>query len=108
LWFCFVDESDHQPKRYLVSDIQGATCQYFGITQIELLSRRRSHDVVIPRQIAMYLCKQLTTRSLPEIGRMFGGMDHTTVLNAVRVIEKRMSKDWRLAFDIAHVERTMA
>ena len=108
-WFEVVEDlHPEQVRKVSVDEIQRAACQHFGLTKIELLSRRRTNDVVIPRQIAMYFCKQLTTRSLPEIGRRFGGMDHTTVLHAVRVTEKRMRENWTLAFDIAHIEASLA
>lgn len=109
MWFGIVEDlQPDQIRKFSITEIQRATCRHFGITPIELLSRRRTHKVVIPRQIAIYLCKKLTTRSLPEIGRMFGGMDHTTVLHAVRVTEKRMRENWTLAFDIAHIEASLA
>jgi hypothetical protein len=67
-----------------VNDILRAVCREFDITKVELLSDRRSADVVRPRHIAFSLCKHLTTCSLPEIGRRFGGRDHSTVLHGVR------------------------
>lgn len=63
------------------------TSAYYGVSVMDVLSHRRTADVMRPRQIAMYLAKTLTLRSLPEIGRRFGGRDHTTVLHAVRKIE---------------------
>jgi chromosomal replication initiator protein len=63
--------------------------------------------VVRPRQIAMYLAKSLTLRSLPEIGRRFGGRDHTTVLHAVRKIEGMVGKDTELAGEIDHLKRML-
>ncbi len=101
-WFSILDEiGPHNPT---IIEIQRATAGYFGLSQIEFLSDRRSYDVVIPRQIAMYLCKIYTTRSLPEIGRRFGGKDHTTVLHAVRKIERCIPKDWKIAHSVAHIE----
>lgn len=69
-----------------VEDIQRAVCEAFNMSRIDLLAHRRTKDVVYPRQLAMWLSKKLTTRSFPEIGRRFGGRDHTTVLHAVRKI----------------------
>jgi len=63
--------------------------------------------VVRPRQIAMYLSKQLTLRSLPEIGRRFGGRDHTTVLHAVRKIDELVASDGNLAKDVEHLRRML-
>ena len=74
-------------KRITVDDIQKATSEHFGLKQADLISERRTRSVARPRQAAMWLAKQLTTRSLPDIGRRFGGRDHTTVLHAVRRIE---------------------
>ena len=61
--------------------------KHFGVNRGDLLSSRRNRSIVRPRQIGMYLAKSLTARSLPEIGRRFGGRDHTTVLHAIRKIE---------------------
>jgi len=69
---------------YTVADIQRVMCAVSGIGKNEMISARRTMGIVEPRQIAMYLCKRLTNRSLPEIGRMFFGRDHTTVLHAIR------------------------
>lgn len=81
------------PPASRIEQIQRAVVKRYGITRMELLSSRRTNQVVRPRQIAMYLCKMMTPRSLPEIGRRFGGKDHTTVLHAVRKIEARRSQD---------------
>lgn len=108
-WFSMVEDlQPEQDRKFSITEIKHVVCSHFGITQLELLSKRRAHKVMIPRQIAMHLSKKLTGRSLPEIGRMFGGMDHTTVLNAARVTEKRARDDWRVAFDIAHIEGMLA
>ncbi|GAB4071729.1 chromosomal replication initiator protein DnaA [Ancylobacter sonchi] len=76
-----------EPKRVRVDDIVRVVAKHYNVTRADLLSQRRTANVVKPRQIAMYLSKTLTLRSLPEIGRRFGGRDHTTVLHAVRKIE---------------------
>ncbi len=80
-------------KRVSIDDIQKAVSGYFDIKPIELVSARRARVVARPRQIAMYLAKRLTTRSLPEIGRKFGGRDHSTVIHAVRRIEELRDSD---------------
>jgi chromosomal replication initiation ATPase DnaA len=90
-----------------ITDVQRAACRHFGISRQDLRKVRRLHAVVRPRQIAMYLCLKLTVRSSPEIGRMFGGYDHTTVLHAGCVIEKLIKSDWRIAYDVAHIERLL-
>lgn len=95
-WFWMVPDSA-LPK---VEAIQRIVCRHFNIVLKDMLSERRTADVVYPRQIAMFLCKELTKRSLPEIGRRFGGRDHTTALHAVRVIGERESKNEALAADL--------
>ncbi|MBA3879361.1 MAG: chromosomal replication initiator protein DnaA [Sphingobium sp.] len=80
-------------KRVTIDEIQRAVSTYFDLKPIELISARRARVVARPRQIAMYLAKRLTTRSLPEIGRKFGGRDHSTVIHAVRRIEELRDSD---------------
>jgi chromosomal replication initiator protein len=87
-------------RRITVDDIQKATADHFGLKQADLISERRARAVARPRQAAMWLAKQLTTRSLPDIGRRFGGRDHTTVLHAVRRIEALRATDSQLARDL--------
>ena len=67
-----------EPKRVRIEDIQRIVSKHFNVSRADLLSSRRTRAIVRPRQIAMYLAKILTPRSLPEIGRRFGGRDHTT------------------------------
>ena len=73
---------------------------HFGVRVAEMFSARRARDVARPRQVAMYLTKMLTSLSYPEIGRQFGGRDHTTVMHAVRAIEGLMANDTRIAEDV--------
>lgn len=80
-------------RRITIDEIQRAVSAYFALKPIELVSARRARVVARPRQIAMYLAKRLTTRSLPEIGRKFGGRDHSTVIHAVRRIEELRDTD---------------
>ncbi|MCC2111136.1 MAG: chromosomal replication initiator protein DnaA, partial [Hyphomicrobiales bacterium] len=94
-----------EPRRVKIEDIQRAVAKHFNVSKADLLSSRRTRSVVRPRQIAMYLSKLLTPRSLPEIGRRFGGRDHTTVLHAVRKIEGLMGNDRSLADDVAFLKR---
>ena len=79
----------------------------YNVCRADLLSSRRTANVVRPRQVAMYLAKTLTLRSLPEIGRRFGGRDHTTVLHAVRKIENLVSTDTALAEEIELLKRQL-
>ena len=94
-------------KRVTVDDIQKATSEYYGLKQSDLISERRTRSVARPRQAAMWLAKQLTTRSLPDIGRRFGGRDHTTVLHAVRRIEELRAGDAQLARDLETLSRKL-
>jgi chromosomal replication initiator protein len=80
-------------KRITIDEIQRAVSAHFAVKQIDLVSERRAVAIARPRQIAMYLAKRLTTRSLPEIGRKFGNRDHSTVIHAVRRIEELRDKD---------------
>ncbi len=82
----------HQ-RRVTIDQIQKLVCEHFELKPLDLLSARRARAVARPRQIAMYLAKRLTTRSLPEIGRKFGGRDHSTVIHAVRRIEALRDSD---------------
>jgi chromosomal replication initiator protein len=87
-------------RRITVDEIQKAACEHFGLKQVDLLSQRRTRAVARPRQVAMYLAKTLTTRSYPDIGRRFGGRDHTTVIHAVRQIERLKAEDPAIASDV--------
>jgi chromosomal replication initiator protein len=89
-----------EPKRVKIEDIQKLVASHYNVSRSDILSSRRTANVVRPRQIAMYLSKVLTLRSLPEIGRRFGGRDHTTVLHAVRKIEALAGSDGRLSEEI--------
>ncbi|MFN3521476.1 MAG: chromosomal replication initiator protein DnaA [Phenylobacterium sp.] len=87
-------------RRVTVDQIQKAVAEHYGLKQADLISERRARAVARPRQAAMWLAKQITTRSLPDIGRRFGGRDHTTVLHAVRRIEALKAEDTSLAHDL--------
>lgn len=76
-----------------ISAIIAATAHHYGIAEVDIVSRRRTWDCSKPRQMAMYVCKKLTPRSYPEIGRRMGDKDHTTVLHAVRRAEERVAND---------------
>jgi chromosomal replication initiator protein len=89
-----------EPRRVRIEEIQRIVARHFNVSRSDLLSSRRTANVVRPRQIAMYLAKTLTLRSLPEIGRRFGGRDHTTVLHAVRKIEALAGNEAALAAQI--------
>jgi chromosomal replication initiator protein len=94
-----------EPKRVRVEDIQRVVSRHYNVPRSDLLSNRRTRIIVKPRQVAMYLAKMMTPRSLPEIGRRFGGRDHTTVLHAVRKIEGQMGSDTKLAQEMELLKR---
>jgi len=96
-----------EPKRIKIEDIQRIVARQYNVSRSDLLSSRRTANVVRPRQVAMYLAKTLTLRSLPEIGRRFGGRDHTTVLHAVRKIEGLVSKDNTLSDEVESLKRQL-
>ena len=96
-----------EPKRVRIEDIQRIVARQYNVSRADLLSSRRTANVVRPRQVAMYLAKILTLRSLPEIGRRFGGRDHTTVLHAVRKIEALTGNDTALAEEIESLKRQL-
>lgn len=73
----------------MIADIRRATCAECNLTDVDLLSDRRARSVSWPRQMAMYLTREMTTRSLPDIGYHFGGRDHSTVIHAIRQVEAR-------------------
>ncbi|TFI57174.1 chromosomal replication initiator protein DnaA [Sphingomonas parva] len=94
-------------RRISIDEIQTKVSEHFRIRKAEMTSARRAREVARPRQVAMYLSKQLTPRSLPEIGRRFGGRDHTTVIHAVRQIEKLRAQDPELDSDIRLLTRQL-
>lgn len=89
-----------ESKRVRIEDIQRIVARRYNVSRHDMCSSRRTANVVRPRQVAMYLCKTTTLRSLPEIGRRFGGRDHTTVLHAVRKMEALSAKDVALASEL--------
>ena len=93
-------------RRVTIEDIQKRVAAHYNLRPSELSSSRRAKAVVRPRHVAMYLAKQLTTRSLPEIGRRFGNRDHTTVMYAIRRIETLWPKDPALKEDLDFLRRS--
>ncbi len=93
------------PRKVKIEEIQRIVARHYNVSRSDLLSSRRTANVVRPRQVAMYLAKTLTLRSLPEIGRRFGGRDHTTVLHAVRKIEHLVGNDTSLADEVESLKR---
>lgn len=94
-------------RRITIEEIQRRVAEHYNIKMSEMSSERRARAVARPRQVAMFLSKQLTSRSLPEIGRKFGGRDHTTVMHAVRKIEELRQSDAAIAEDVELLKRTL-
>jgi chromosomal replication initiator protein len=94
-------------RRVTIEEIQKRVAEHFNIRVADMHSARRSRTVARPRQIAMYLSKQLTARSLPEIGRKFGGRDHTTVMHAVKKVEELRQADTSFAEDVDLLRRML-
>ena len=94
-------------RRVTIEEIQKAVVEHYNIRMADMTSARRSRAVARPRQMAMYLAKHLTPRSLPEIGKKFGGRDHTTVMHAVRQIEKLTAEDRAIANDLDSLRRKL-
>jgi chromosomal replication initiator protein len=97
-----------EPRRIKIEDILRIISRHFGVSKGDLLSQRRHRSVVWPRQVGMYLAKQLTARSLPEIGRRFGNRDHTTVLHAIRKIEGQLTDNPRLKEELEELKKLLS
>jgi chromosomal replication initiator protein len=94
-------------RRVTIEEIQKRVAEHFNIRVSDMHSARRARAVARPRQVAMYLAKQLTARSLPEIGRKFGGRDHTTVMHAVRKVDELRSTDSSFSDDVELLRRML-
>lgn len=94
-------------RRITIDEIQRKVAEHYNLRMADMHSARRARNVARPRQVAMYLAKQLTARSLPEIGRKFGGRDHTTVMHAVRKVEELMKDDAQISQDVDIIRRAL-
>ena len=99
-------EEDLEPIISL-DDIQKKVSEFYDIRLADMKSSRRPKAIAFPRQMAMYLSRNLTARSLTEIGEAFGGRDHTTVLHACKMIEERSSRDKNIANTITHLTKKL-
>ncbi len=99
--------SSEESKKITLEDIQKKVAEYFDIRVSDMMSKKRPHSIVFPRQIAMYLSRTIVGSSLPEIGDAFGGRDHTTVLHATKTIKTRLEKDEGLRKIVSHIERKL-
>jgi len=105
-WFRIEGERDAEQGPE-VRDIQQAVCLAYGVTLADMLSPRRQHVIVRPRQVAVYLARELTLLSLPQIGAKFGGRDHTTVLISHRKIARLIEGDAKLAAEVAELRASL-
>ena len=90
-----------------IPNIQNAVCRFFGVTHADLIGKKRKQEIVFPRHIAMYLCSDLTDSSTPQIGKSFGGKDHTTVMHAVDKIKKKMASENETYEQIQHLTKML-
>ena len=104
---CLADVLRASERQVTVEEIQRQVSDHYNIRLSDLIGPKRVRVFARPRQVAMYLCKQMTSRSLPEIGRRFGGRDHTTVMHGVRRIEELRQLDIQIAEDLELLQRTL-
>ena len=104
---CLADILRASERKVTIEEILRKVADHYNLRMSDLLSARRARQVARPRQVAMYLAKTLTSKSLPEIGRRFGGRDHTTVIHAVRKIEELRATDGQIAEDVELLRRML-
>ncbi|MEM9551686.1 MAG: chromosomal replication initiator protein DnaA, partial [Pseudomonadota bacterium] len=104
---CLADVLRASERKITVEEIQRKVSEYYNIRISDIVGPKRLRSYARPRQVAMYLCKQLTSRSLPEIGRRFGGRDHTTVMHGVKRIEELKVTDGQIAEDLEMLRRAL-
>jgi chromosomal replication initiator protein len=104
---CLADVLRSSDRKVSIEEIQRKVSEHFNIRLADMIGPKRVRTIARPRQVAMYLAKTMTTRSLPEIGRRFGGRDHTTIMHGIRKVEELMSTDSQLAEDINLLRRLL-
>jgi chromosomal replication initiator protein len=104
---CLADILRASDRKLTIEEIQRKVAEHYNIRLADMIGPKRLRTIARPRQVAMYLAKQLTARSLPEIGRRFGGRDHTTIMHGVRKIEELMAADSQLADDLQLLRRML-
>ncbi|MFN3971517.1 MAG: chromosomal replication initiator protein DnaA [Gemmobacter sp.] len=104
---CLADILRASDRKVTIDEIQRKVAEHYNVRLSDMIGPKRLRSIARPRQVAMYLSKQLTTRSLPEIGRRFGGRDHTTIMHGVKKIEELMATDSQLSDDIQLLRRTL-
>jgi hypothetical protein len=107
-WFSVLHEIEPTPRPHpSVTTIQNAVCAHYVVSRREMLSHSRARWISFPRQVAMYLCTQLTPLSLPHIGKRFGGRDHSTAHHAREKIARMIVSDEKLAAAIDEIQRSL-
>lgn len=104
---CLADVLRASERKISIEEIQRRVAEHYNIRLSEMIGPKRLRNFARPRQVAMFLCKQMTSRSLPEIGRRFGGRDHTTVMHGVKRIEELRNQDAQIAEDLEILRRTL-
>ena len=104
---CLADLLRTSERKITIEEIKRRVADYYHLRMTDLVSARRARAVARPRQVAMFLCKTLTSKSLPEIGRGFGGRDHTTVIHAIKKIEELCTTDAQISEDIENLRRLL-
>ncbi|WP_371224971.1 chromosomal replication initiator protein DnaA [Roseovarius sp. 2305UL8-3] len=104
---CLADVLRASERKISIEEIQRRVAEHYNIRLSEMIGPKRVRNFARPRQVAMYLCKQMTSRSLPEIGRRFGGRDHTTVMHGVKRIDELRIQDAQIADDLEILRRTL-
>ena len=104
---CLADILRASERKLTIDEIQRKVSEHFNIRLSDMIGPKRTRTIARPRQIAMYLAKQLTTRSLPEIGRRFGGRDHTTIMHGIRVIDELRQSDPQMGEDVDLLRRLL-
>ena len=104
---CLADLFRASDRKVTIEEIQRKVCDHYDIRLSDLLGSNRSRDIARPRQVAMWLAKQLTTKSLPDIGRSFGGRDHTTVIHGIRRIDELRAGDSQIADSLEIIRRKL-
>jgi chromosomal replication initiator protein len=104
---CLADILRASDRKLTIEEIQRKVAEHYNIRLSDMIGPKRLRNIARPRQVAMYLAKQLTSRSLPEIGRRFGGRDHTTIMHGVRKIEELMATDSQLSDDLQLLKRLL-
>ena len=104
---CLADILRSSDRKLSIEDIQRKVAEHYNIKLADLVGQKRVRTIARPRQVAMYLAKQMTTRSLPEIGRRFGGRDHTTIMHGVKKIEELCAEDHGMAEDVQLLRRAL-